>query len=133
MKYESSIQLSITRYLNKLIENNVPLWFTKVTSAPMARGTRGIPDLLVCYKGLFLAFEVKTTICKVSGLQQMQIDKINRAGGFACVVKNKEDVKKILMLIDETDLAFSYEDETNTVENRIELMYEVIKEKLENE
>jgi hypothetical protein len=42
-------------------------------------GTSGIPDIICCYKGLFLAFEVKTETGKLTKLQDVTIEKINAA------------------------------------------------------
>lgn len=59
-------------------------------------GTSGIPDIIVCYKGKFLAFEVKTEKGKLSKLQEMTIAKIRKANGMAFKVTSLEEVKKIL-------------------------------------
>ena len=59
-------------------------------------GTSGIPDIIVCYKGKFLAFEVKTEKGKLSKLQEMAIAKIRKANGMAFKVTSLEEVKKIL-------------------------------------
>jgi len=96
MSYESTIQTAITKYLKSLAPD---VWFTKVTSAPMARGVRGVPDILICYKGLFLALEVKNEKGKLSPHQEIQIDKINKSG-MAFVVTSKKEVVIIFELID---------------------------------
>lgn len=59
-------------------------------------GTSGIPDIIVCYKGKFLAFEVKTEKGKLSKLQEMTIAKIQKANGMAFKVTSLEEVKEIL-------------------------------------
>lgn len=59
-------------------------------------GTSGIPDIIVCYKGKFLAFEVKTEKGKLSKLQEMAIAKIRKANGMAFKVTSLEEVKEIL-------------------------------------
>ena len=59
-------------------------------------GTSGIPDIIVCYKGKFLAFEVKTEKGKLSKLQEMTIAKIRKANGMAFKVTSLEEVKEIL-------------------------------------
>lgn len=47
---------------------------------------RGVPDLLICYRGHFHAWELKTDKGKVEDLQAFVIEKINKAGGRARVV-----------------------------------------------
>mgnify|MGYP004730520661 FL=1 len=59
-------------------------------------GTSGIPDIIVCCKGKFLAFEVKTEKGKLSKLQEITIAKIQKAKGMAFKVTNLEEVEEIL-------------------------------------
>ena len=59
-------------------------------------GTSGIPDIIVCYKGKFLAFEVKTEKGKLSKLQEITIEKIRNAKGVAFKVTSLEEAKEIL-------------------------------------
>ena len=61
-----------------------------------AYGTAGIPDIICCYKGKFVAFEVKTPRGKLSKLQEIIIQKIKNANGIAYKVTSLEDVKEIL-------------------------------------
>ena len=64
-------------------------------------GTNGIPDVICCYRGWFVAFEVKTDKGKPTKLQEAVIRKIVRAGGTALIVRSVEDVKAALAAIDE--------------------------------
>ena len=64
-------------------------------------GTNGIPDIICCYRGRFVAFEVKTEEGRPSRLQDAVIRKINRAGGLALVVRSVEEVKAALAAITE--------------------------------
>lgn len=59
-------------------------------------GTSGIPDIIVCYKGKFVAFEVKTENGKLSKLQEVTIKKIQSAQGLAFKVTSLDEVKTIL-------------------------------------
>ena len=59
-------------------------------------GTGGIPDIIVCYQGRFIAFECKTDKGKVTTLQEATIKQIRAAGGIAEVVRSAEEVKAIL-------------------------------------
>ena len=56
----------------------------------------GIPDIIVCFRGRFVAFEVKAENGKVSVLQAITIRKIQSAGGIAAVVRSLDDVKAVL-------------------------------------
>jgi Holliday junction resolvase len=59
-------------------------------------GTAGIPDIVVCYKGRFVAFEVKTETGRTTVLQEVTIRQIRKAGGTAAVVRSVEDAKAII-------------------------------------
>jgi len=59
-------------------------------------GTAGIPDIICCIGGRFVAFEVKTEKGKVTKLQEATIRKINKCGGVATVVRSKEEVQAII-------------------------------------
>ena len=59
-------------------------------------GTAGVPDIICCYKGKFIAFEVKTKKGKLSKLQEIIIEKIRMAQGMAFKVISLEEVKEIL-------------------------------------
>ncbi|MDR1628541.1 MAG: VRR-NUC domain-containing protein [Oscillospiraceae bacterium] len=56
----------------------------------------GIPDIICCIGGKFVAFEIKTSTGKLSKLQEITIEKIKNAGGLAFKVTSLDEVKKIL-------------------------------------
>lgn len=56
----------------------------------------GLPDLFVCYRGMFLGLEVKTDDGQPSAIQLAVLKRIERAGGVGRVVRSVEDVDKIL-------------------------------------
>ena len=90
---EKEVQAKITKWLAK----HPNLWFTK--SVQMSQN--GVPDLIVCYKGRFVALEVKRPVGgKVSTLQQIQINSIIGAGGTARVVRSLDDAIEIINEID---------------------------------
>ena len=71
-----------------------------------AQQKRGVPDIVGCWGGVFVAFEVKRPVVgRVSDLQKHVIDQINEAGGHAFIVYSLEDVKRAIMRIDPHYLA----------------------------
>lgn len=50
----------------------------------------GIPDLLCCIRGKFVALELKTEKGKPSVLQKFNIYKIQESGGYARVLRPSE-------------------------------------------
>lgn len=72
----------------------------KIHGSPMM--PVGTPDLLACYKGYFIAFEVKTpeTQGDVSDAQRLRLSQIRKAGGGSYVVWTVEQAKEHLDVID---------------------------------
>ncbi len=62
----------------------------------------GVPDILACYKGHFIAIEVKTptTMNNTSKLQDFNLKKVNDAGGYAIVAWNANVIDELLDEID---------------------------------
>lgn len=90
---EKTIEKNIKEYL-KTIDG---LFFWKVFSGMYC--TAGIPDIVCCYKGRFIAFEVKAPDGKLTALQDATIKKIREAGGVAEVVRSVDEVKEIITKI----------------------------------
>lgn len=61
----------------------------------------GLPDIIGCYNGRFIAFEVKRPGGKLTTLQAVFLDKIRAAGGVAEVVYSRENVIFTLNKIDQ--------------------------------
>ena len=59
-------------------------------------GTAGIPDIIACINGRFVAFEVKTESGRLSKLQEYTIQEIRKAKGQAFVVRSAAEVAAIL-------------------------------------
>jgi hypothetical protein len=87
---EKAITAAIVRYLKTLPE----CFFWKEHGGMY--GTAGLPDLICCIKGRFVAFEVKTPAGRLSGPQEAAVGKIRAAGGTARVVRSVADVKAAL-------------------------------------
>lgn len=58
----------------------------------------GVPDIICCYQGKFIAFEVKTEKTKnnVSDLQKYNIEQIQNNKGLAFVISSLDEVKNII-------------------------------------
>lgn len=87
---EKDIVTAIMRFLK-----TVPDCFTWKTHGGMY-GTAGIPDIICCLQGRFVAFEVKTETGKLTKLQESTISKIKAAKGEAFKVTSVEEVSVIL-------------------------------------
>jgi len=69
-------------------------------------GVVGIPDIIACWDGKFLAIETKAPgkIKNVSANQQNQINLIRQANGIAVVVDNVEQVELLLTCKENADV-----------------------------
>ena len=61
-------------------------------------GRAGIPDIIGCYRGLFVAIECKAGKGKTTALQEREINAIRTAKGLAFVI-NEENVDQLKELL----------------------------------
>jgi Holliday junction resolvase len=75
-------------------------WYFMPVSNGM--GQVGIPDIIVCYKGVFVAIEAKAPGKKgnTTANQDRVIEAIRSADGFAWVVDNPADMPMLFDVID---------------------------------
>lgn len=90
-KSESKIQAEII----ELLQSTPRVYVVKVHSATKS----GVPDILTSVLGKFVAFEVKSLKGKASELQLQNIKRIRESGGYAYIVRSKEEVKNIITQI----------------------------------
>lgn len=63
-------------------------------------GHVGVPDLLCCYRGRFIALEVKLPGERPTAIQLVQIREITNAEGFAYVVFSVTGALNVLAVVD---------------------------------
>lgn len=61
-------------------------------------GRAGIPDVIACYNGRFIAFECKAGTNQPTALQEREMNEIRRAKGLAFVINetNMYQIKDLL-------------------------------------
>ena len=74
-------------------------WCFKHHGGPYA--TAGVPDVIACYRGVFVAIEAKQPGKDPTNLQQYTMGLINHAGGRSAVCHSALDAKFFLDQIDE--------------------------------
>jgi Holliday junction resolvase len=89
MKAESKLQSDIIKYLNSLDG----CYAIKVITGNL----RGIADILCCYNGKFIAFEIKRQDGKESKIQAAHRRMIIAAKGKSEVVRTLDEVKESLL------------------------------------
>lgn len=82
---ERLIKQQIRRYLLSLPNS----WWEFSTPGSVS----GKPDIVGCYHGRFVAFEVKTKVGVVTKLQSYTLEKMREAGGVVSVVRSVEAVQ----------------------------------------
>ena len=91
MTPEGKVKKAVKEYLK-----SIGAWYYMPVSNGMGRV--GCPDILVCYKGLFMAFETKAPgkIKNVTPNQEREITDIQRANGLALVIDDVEQMKEAI-------------------------------------
>lgn len=76
-------------------------WATKIVGGP--RQAAGLPDIIACYRGRFVAFEVKRPGREgtLTAIQRATLDAIRESSGKAWMITSVKDAMKILAEIDE--------------------------------
>lgn len=61
-------------------------------------GRSGVPDIIGCFMGLFVAIECKAGKGQLTGLQELELTKIKAAGGFTFVARedNIDELRRLL-------------------------------------
>lgn len=92
---EGKVKDACKKYLK-----GIGAWFFMPVSNGM--GQVGIPDIICCYKGMFVAIETKAPgkRANITPNQDRVIEAIRNANGFAWVVDNPDDLKALFNLID---------------------------------
>lgn len=89
---ERAITDRIMAYLRTLAPDG---WFIKIHGGIFQLA--GVPDVLGCYRGSFVAFEVKRPgTGRVTRLQAAVLGMIRAAGGNACVVWSADEVRAVM-------------------------------------
>tara|TARA_R100000995_G_scaffold21814_1_gene9203 strand:+ start:2214 stop:2507 length:294 start_codon:yes stop_codon:yes gene_type:complete len=61
-------------------------------------GRSGVPDIIVCYRGLFIGIECKAGKNKPTPLQEKNMEDIRKAGGIALVI-NEDNVSRLSRIL----------------------------------
>ena len=87
---ESQFSREVTQYLESkgaIVNNQTGSMFSKV----------GVSDLLVCYKGFFIALELKVGRYQPDPLQISYLQKVREAGGFGLILR--DNIHELMVLL----------------------------------
>jgi Holliday junction resolvase len=87
MTPEAKVKASVVKLLKKY---EVYYFFP----ATHGFGRSGVPDIICCFDGEFLALEIKAGSNKPTALQEREMQRICEAGGHAYLI-NEEEVDKL--------------------------------------
>jgi hypothetical protein len=63
-------------------------------------GRAGIPDIVVCYRGQFIAIECKAGKNTTTALQRRELGAIEDAGGYALVI-NENNIDQVIAVLNQ--------------------------------
>lgn len=87
---EAQFSREVTQYLESkgaIVNNQTGSMFAKV----------GVSDLLVCYKGYFIALELKVGNYQPDPLQITYLQKVRDAGGFGLILR--DTLQELMVLL----------------------------------
>ena len=93
MHNEKSVKAAVKRRLQKY-----GAWYTMPNQAGFSQ--RGVPDILACYEGTFIAIECKFGKNKTTPLQDQQIGAITKAKGIVLVI-NENNLNLVEQVLEE--------------------------------
>ena len=91
----------IQTWVVKSLEKAFPKLYIFKVGQGQYLSRRGIPDLIACIEGHFIAIEVKTEIGKLTRLQEHELMKIKASGGLSVVMygKDEKDMERLIKII----------------------------------
>jgi len=93
MTPEAKVKASVT----KILKEFGAYYFSPMTGG---FGRSGVPDIIACYRGFFLAIECKAGKNKPTALQEREMGKVNAAGGMAMLI-NEANVHVVRSVLEE--------------------------------
>ncbi len=87
--------------VTKLLNAKNAYWFYPVMGG---YGSSGIPDIVACYRGVFIGIECKAGNNTPTALQMKNLNQISQAGGFSAVINetNIDELQNIFERIDQS-------------------------------
>jgi len=98
-------EAKVKKKVVNVLKNYGAYYFYPVTGG---FGRSGIPDIVACYLGRFIAIECKAGSNKPTALQEAELEKIKKAGGISMVV-NEENIYDVTDALQELKEAYESE------------------------
>ena len=91
---EAKLQKQCLDYIKEL--EDYGCYITAINQHGSAFSSRGVPDIIMCINGQFVAVELKVGNNKPTPLQEHWINKITRALGKAYVCRTLKEFKEVV-------------------------------------
>lgn len=85
---------SLTRAIKAALDREPGVWHVKYSAA--GYGTAGVPDLILCVRGRFVALEVKQPGRYQMPIQKYASDRITSAGGTCATVRSVDEALAVV-------------------------------------
>jgi hypothetical protein len=92
-------EAKVKKQVKKILDDIGAYHFSPLTAG---YGRSGVPDIIVCYRGRFIAIECKAGKGKLTALQEYNIEQIKRNQGLAIVI-NEGNIETLLTLVKEIE------------------------------
>jgi Holliday junction resolvase len=86
----------VKEQVKRLLESQGTYYFMPVSNG---MGRHGIPDIICCHYGHFLAIETKAGKGKVTALQEREMARMRMSGAHTIVVNDNEETMKELICL----------------------------------
>jgi len=87
----------VKKQVKKILDDLGAYHFSPMTAG---YGASGVPDIIACYKGLFIGIECKSGKNVPTALQKHNMDLIRQAGGYTTVI-NESNIEVLLATLKE--------------------------------
>lgn len=93
---------AVKNWIKEQIKKKYPEAYIYVTHIGQY-GKRGVPDLVMCIRGLFVCIEVKTVLGKLTAIQEKEGRRIEEAGGIWMTIygRNVDSLEELYGQIEE--------------------------------
>jgi Holliday junction resolvase len=95
---EKQIELEIRYYIERKLKGYVIKQHGNAFTKP------GIPDLICCINGIFVAIEVKAAKGITSNAQKVHLSNINKSGGIGIIAKGEKALQHVLEVLKREDI-----------------------------
>lgn len=97
MRLEQEVKKEVEEEITRMMRLGLPIIYRRISSTILSN----FPDLLICYKGIFVGVELKRDEkTKARQGQYFEMEKIQRAGGICRVIGSVKEFRIFIHDID---------------------------------